>query len=60
MQLLFARMAPGMRRRAMTRLARFVTGSTLPSVLTEVRPDHWPAMSWPGADHVVVAPSLSC
>jgi hypothetical protein len=30
-------MAPGMRRRAMTRLARFVTGSTLPSVLTEVR-----------------------
>lgn len=37
-QLLFARMAPGMRRRAMTRLARFVTGSTLPSVLTEVGP----------------------
>ena len=36
-QLLFARMAPGMRRRAVTRLARFVTGSTLPSVLTEVR-----------------------
>lgn len=37
MQLLFARMAPGMRRRTMTRLARFVTGSTLPSVTTEVR-----------------------
>lgn len=36
MHLLFARMAPGMRKRAMMRLARFATGSTLPSTLTEV------------------------
>lgn len=35
-ELLFARMAPGMRRRAITRVARFATGSTLPSILAEV------------------------
>ena len=36
MELLFARMAPGMRRRATTRVARFAVGSTLPSVAAEV------------------------
>ena len=37
MELLFARMAPSMRKRAIARLARFATGSTLPSILAEVR-----------------------